>query len=178
MKTVWLILLLITCAFWCTRTSLHTQEEPRIGPKKCDHKLLESWKNWVQPEDQELFSHFLFLQHLENTGFNFCTLAKAQKRLSFLRQNPTLHPNELKHQEIWVEVLEQWVAEEELHWQETLPKFLSTEHVQEVLKKLAQWKTHCSTCIEKLPPEYHSACRTKGLLHRHTRLRHKPHSHK
>lgn len=164
MKTKLLCLLFFFSLLTVSAPTLYSQED---SPTPCEHASLERIKNWVPTQSQELFAQFILFQNLENVGLNFCTLAEAKSRLKTIQKHPEQHVNELKYLPIWIEMLEIWVQEEKAHWQETLPKFLSSEVVEKTLKKLEQWEEHCQTCVQKLPPHHRNSCRAKGLYHRH-----------
>ncbi|MEK7483278.1 MAG: hypothetical protein AABZ60_02985 [Planctomycetota bacterium] len=168
-KKLTLLLFLLFLWSYSTPTLVYSQEEPPYPPpeKTCEHHSLERIKNWVPSVYQDLFAQFILFQNLDNVGFNFCTLTEAQARLEVLQKEPEHHSNELQSLTIWVEILQSWVQEEEVHWKETLPKFLPPEEVEKTLKKLEQWKQHCRICIQKLPPHSRETCNVKGLYHRH-----------
>jgi hypothetical protein len=147
----------------------------------CTHRLsetlqsLEYPQSWVPASALPHFHHFIFFQNLENSGFNFCTLAQAETHLASLQREPQKHTKELQSYEIWVSVLRQWVSEEMEHWKLTLPKFLSPLETQKTLEKLALWEQHCRTCVPSLPESARKQCNTRGLFHSHL-IPHSPRS--
>lgn len=172
MKTT-LSLVFVLVYFACLTTLSYSQEHKhtpkpqlRVLPK-CAHLDLEKIISWVPSKYRPQFSNFLFFQNLDNSGFNYCTLAQAKKRLAQLQKEPSKHEEELKHHLIWLEVLELWIQEEEEHWKKTLPKFLPPKEVTEVFKKLKSWKEHCHQCVQRLTPKHRRQCFSKGFLHRH-----------